>query len=132
MPSNIAQADLIRTTYARAGLNIDDPKDRPQFFHAHGTGTPAGDPQESQAISTAFFANDKISDTIYAGSIKTIIGCIYFILSFNFRPLSALLKLKDGFYPSDVTLNSQYSAGVWFTDLECCTDTQRVRQVSLV
>ena len=37
MPSGKAQADLIQTTYARAGLDINDPKDRPQFFHAHGT-----------------------------------------------------------------------------------------------
>ncbi|GES65928.1 putative polyketide synthase [Aspergillus terreus] len=74
MPSNIAQANLIRTTYARAGLDINDPKDRPQFFHAHGTGTPAGDPQESEAISRAFFGNSNVTDTLYVGSIKTIIG----------------------------------------------------------
>ncbi|KAI1414159.1 putative equisetin synthetase [Hypoxylon sp. FL1857] len=74
MPSNIAQADLIRSTYARAGLDLNDPKDRPQFFHAHGTGTPAGDPQESEAISRAFFGNDKVTDMLYVGSIKTIIG----------------------------------------------------------
>ncbi|KAL5356525.1 hypothetical protein BJX96DRAFT_171691 [Aspergillus floccosus] len=74
MPSNIAQADLIRATYARAGLNINDPKDRPQFFHAHGTGTPAGDPQESEAISRAFFGNSNVTDTLYVGSIKTVIG----------------------------------------------------------
>ncbi len=74
MPSNIAQAELIRSTYARAGLNIKDPKDRPQFFHAHGTGTPAGDPQESEAISRAFFGQNNITDKLYVGSLKTIIG----------------------------------------------------------
>lgn len=37
MPSGAAQADLIRQTYLRAGLDINDPRDRPQFFHAHGT-----------------------------------------------------------------------------------------------
>lgn len=40
MPSNTAQANLILDTYARAGLNINDPKDHPQFFHAHGTVSP--------------------------------------------------------------------------------------------
>lgn len=74
MPNNIAQADLIRDTYARAGLNIDDVKDRPQFFHAHGTGTPAGDPQEAEAISRSFFRDRKVTDTLYVGSIKTILG----------------------------------------------------------
>ncbi|KGO47793.1 Acyl transferase/acyl hydrolase/lysophospholipase [Penicillium expansum] len=73
MPSATAQATLIRETYARAGLDIDKPEDRPQFFHAHGTGTPAGDPQEAEAISEAFYGNGA-SDKLYVGSIKTIIG----------------------------------------------------------
>ncbi|KLU90396.1 hypothetical protein MAPG_10250 [Magnaporthiopsis poae ATCC 64411] len=51
MPSARAQAALIRSTYARAGLDINRPEDRSQFFHTHGTGTPAGDPQEAEAIS---------------------------------------------------------------------------------
>lgn len=76
MPNNVAQADLIRDTYARAGLNIQDPKDRPQFFHAHGTGTPAGDPQEAEAISRAFYDGGSTKDPLYVGSIKTVIGCV--------------------------------------------------------
>ena len=47
MPNNIAQTSLIRDTYGRAGLDLSNPMDRPQFFHAHGTGTKAGDPQEA-------------------------------------------------------------------------------------
>ncbi|KAL2167663.1 hypothetical protein VTG60DRAFT_964 [Thermothelomyces hinnuleus] len=74
MPNNIAQTDLIRDTYARAGLNINDPKDRPQFFHAHGTGTPAGDPQEAEAISRAFYDGGSCKDPLFVGSIKTVIG----------------------------------------------------------
>ncbi|KAI0102477.1 putative equisetin synthetase [Nemania sp. FL0031] len=73
MPSATAQATLIRETYARAGLDIEKPEDRPQFFHAHGTGTPAGDPQEAEAISKAFYSNGA-PDKLYVGSIKTIIG----------------------------------------------------------
>lgn len=38
MPSATAQADLIRSTYRRAGLDLANPKHRPQFFEAHGTG----------------------------------------------------------------------------------------------
>ena len=38
MPSPIAQAALIRDTYARAGLDIRKASDRPQYFEAHGTG----------------------------------------------------------------------------------------------
>ncbi|KAF5026791.1 hypothetical protein F66182_1075 [Fusarium sp. NRRL 66182] len=75
MPSNVAQAALIRSTYARAGLDLSRPDGRPQFFEAHGTGTPAGDPQEAEAISTAFFSNttEDMQD-LYVGSIKTVVG----------------------------------------------------------
>lgn len=38
MPSAVAQAALIRSTYSRAGLDISKASDRPQFFEAHGTG----------------------------------------------------------------------------------------------
>ncbi|KAI1304521.1 PKS-NRPS hybrid [Xylaria venustula] len=80
MPSPTAQEALIRSTYAKAGLDLSKRADRPQFFEAHGTGTPAGDPVEAQAISTAFFGaktNFKPSspdDTLFVGSIKTVIG----------------------------------------------------------
>jgi hybrid polyketide synthase/nonribosomal peptide synthetase ACE1 len=39
MPSSESQAALIRSTYAKAGLDITKESDRPQFFEAHGTGT---------------------------------------------------------------------------------------------
>ncbi|EFE41543.1 hybrid PKS-NRPS enzyme, putative [Trichophyton verrucosum HKI 0517] len=75
MPSNLAQTALIRETYKKAGLDPLDPNDQPQFFHAHGTGTPAGDPQEAEAISRAFFNDDQtVEKKLWVGSIKTIIG----------------------------------------------------------
>lgn len=39
MPNAEAQAALIATTYRRAGLDPRDPRDRCQYFEAHGTGT---------------------------------------------------------------------------------------------
>lgn len=42
-----------------------------------GTGTPAGDPIEAEAISTAFFkkaSTARTTDPLYVGSIKTVIG----------------------------------------------------------
>ncbi|KAJ5788789.1 hypothetical protein N7457_003779 [Penicillium paradoxum] len=81
MPNPVAQAQLIRTTYARAGLDLSKSSDRPQYFEAHGTGTPAGDPVEAEAISTAFFGktakyhrNVDQEPPLYVGSIKTVIG----------------------------------------------------------
>lgn len=40
MPGAPSQVDLIRQTYARAGLDCTNPSDRCQYFEAHGTGTP--------------------------------------------------------------------------------------------
>ncbi|KAL3421601.1 polyketide synthase peptide synthetase [Phlyctema vagabunda] len=79
MPSSTAQAALIRDTYARAGLDPLSKKDRCQYFEAHGTGTPAGDPQEASAVSSAFFKSGGKCEEggdhpLYIGSIKTIIG----------------------------------------------------------
>ncbi|KAL7928326.1 putative PKS-NRPS protein [Trichoderma chlorosporum] len=80
MPSPIAQAALIQETYRRAGLDLSRPSDRPQYFEAHGTGTPAGDPVESRAISTAFFGpksgfkRSPEDPKLIVGSIKTVIG----------------------------------------------------------
>jgi len=75
MPSAIAQKALIHATYAKAGPDI--PNDRPQYFEAHGTGTPAGDPVEAQAISSAFYDESitraATDDPLYVGSIKTVL-----------------------------------------------------------
>ncbi|KAJ5657110.1 type I iterative polyketide synthase [Penicillium longicatenatum] len=78
MPSSTAQLELIKSTYAQAGLDPSKrPEDRCQYFEAHGTGTLAGDPQEASAIYNAFFAqlNPPLeNDQLHVGSIKTVIG----------------------------------------------------------
>lgn len=83
MPSHSAQEALIRQVYKRAGLDPENNvSDRPQYFEAHGTGTPAGDPVEAQAIHNAFFGEAKSlprsesdeQEPLYVGSIKTVLG----------------------------------------------------------
>ncbi|KAJ5970419.1 polyketide synthase/peptide synthetase [Penicillium vulpinum] len=77
LPSATAQIDLIRDTYKRAGIDPLDPGGRCQFFEAHGTGTPAGDPLEARAVSTAFFPHAQPGEheqELFVGSIKTVIG----------------------------------------------------------
>ncbi|KAK8127322.1 polyketide synthase PksB [Apiospora sp. TS-2023a] len=77
MPNNAAQAALVQSCYARAGLDpLNRPEDRPQFFHAHGTGTQAGDAQEAEAISKSFFPDGASAprSKLLVGSIKTVIG----------------------------------------------------------
>ncbi|KAJ6080912.1 hypothetical protein N7499_005786 [Penicillium canescens] len=125
MPNPVAQADLIRTTYARAGLDLSKPSDRPQYFEAHGTGTPAGDPVEAEAISTAFFGKTanyhrKTSqeDPLYVGSIKTVIGHTEGTAGLA-AVLKASLALQHAVIPPNLLLN-ELSATVrpFYNDLE--------------
>ena len=76
MPSAIAQETLIRETYTRAGLDLAAVADRPQYFEAHGTGTPAGDPIEAEAIHNALGTQPRDSgeEPLFVGSIKTVLG----------------------------------------------------------
>ena len=89
MPSSSMQAALIKDTYTRAGLDPTKETDRCQYFEAHGTGTPAGDPQEAGAIHKVFFKDPADQEPIplstvsrqsdgenllYVGSIKTVVG----------------------------------------------------------
>ncbi|KAL2864983.1 putative polyketide synthase [Aspergillus lucknowensis] len=76
VPSSEAQTSLIRDSYMRAGLDTSNPRDRPQYFEAHGTGTKAGDPREAAAIYAAFFSKpeDRERGILHVGSIKTVIG----------------------------------------------------------
>ncbi|KAI8151832.1 hypothetical protein K4K49_009694 [Colletotrichum sp. SAR 10_70] len=76
MPSASAQRALIHKVYKKAGLDPGNPAHWPQYIEAHGTGTPAGDPVEAEALSTAFLGSGSAakSGTIYTGSIKTVLG----------------------------------------------------------
>ena len=77
MPSAQAQAELIRKAYSNVGLDVRNPRDKPQFFEAHGTGTKAGDPQEAEAIWSSFFGPDagiQQKHPLYVGGIKTVVG----------------------------------------------------------
>lgn len=111
MPSHTAQSALIRDTYLRAGLDVNDPLDRPQFFHAHGTGTQAGDPQESEAISTALFPNGSPDGKkLYVGSIKTVIGHTEGTAGLA-SLIGTSLAMKNGIVPPNLHFN-QLSAKV--------------------
>lgn len=68
-PSQAAQEELIHECYRRAEL---DPRDT-QYFEAHGTGTPTGDPIEARAIATVFGGSSRV-EALRIGSVKTNIG----------------------------------------------------------
>lgn len=57
---------MIRSAYQKAGL---DPSET-SYVECHGTGTPAGDPIELQAISQALVTRCKRSLPLLVGSVS--------------------------------------------------------------
>src|SRR5271166_6483178 len=68
LPSESAQASLLRTVYHNAGIAPDELA----FFEMHGTGTAAGDPIEAAAVGYSLGQSRSIPLPI--GSVKTNIG----------------------------------------------------------
>jgi phthiocerol/phenolphthiocerol synthesis type-I polyketide synthase C len=68
LPSEAAQASLLRSVYSRAGVAPEELA----FFEMHGTGTPAGDPIEAAAVGHSL--GQSRSDPLPIGSVKTNIG----------------------------------------------------------
>ena len=61
---------MIRDVYNAAGL---DPLDT-EYVECHGTGTQAGDPQETGALARVFSPKRSLETPLRVGSIKTNIG----------------------------------------------------------
>ncbi|CAM1507705.1 Fc.00g045530.m01.CDS01 [Cosmosporella sp. VM-42] len=70
MPNGAAQAELIRSVYDSAGLDVNDTG----YVEAHGTGTKVGDPIEAAALHSVFGTGRSPKDPLYIGSIKSNIG----------------------------------------------------------
>ncbi|KAF7590501.1 hypothetical protein BBP40_002798 [Aspergillus hancockii] len=102
VPSSEAQAALIRRTYARAGLDLANPADRPQFFEAHGTGTKVKDTKKAAAIHSTFGGLD--SDPLYIELIKTVIGHTEGAAGIA-SLLKASLSLQAGVIPPNLLFN---------------------------
>jgi acyl transferase domain-containing protein len=69
-PSQSAQIELMRECYRRAGLSPSGT----QYFEAHGTGTPTGDPIEARSIAAVFGPHTGRTEPLRIGSVKTNIG----------------------------------------------------------
>jgi acyl transferase domain-containing protein len=70
MPNGEAQAELIRSVYGSAGLDVRDTG----YVEAHGTGTKVGDPIEARALQSVFGEGRTKKEPLYLGSIKSNIG----------------------------------------------------------
>ncbi|KAG6003604.1 putative Hybrid PKS-NRPS biosynthetic cluster [Claviceps maximensis] len=110
MPSAEAQSALIRATYRRAGLDPTRASDRCQYFEAHGTGTPAGDPIEAEAVHRSFFGDKERPEPsepkLLVGSIKTIIGHTE-----STAGIAGILKV------SQALQHGQIPPNLWFNNL---------------
>ncbi|KAK2038771.1 beta-ketoacyl synthase domain-containing protein [Colletotrichum somersetense] len=107
VPSSEAQVALIRSTYEKCGLDWRKMEDRCQYFEAHGTGTQAGDPKEARAIRDAFFSPDadgSSKDTLFVGSIKTVIGHLEGAAGLA-GLLKAALAVQHGLIPPNLHFN---------------------------
>ncbi|WP_257234747.1 type I polyketide synthase [Streptomyces sp. JV178] len=69
LPSSTAQQALLREVYHAAGLVPDDVA----YLEAHGTGTPAGDPLEAEAIGRVL-GRGRSRDALPIGSVKSNLG----------------------------------------------------------
>lgn len=75
-PSYSSQETLIRSTKQLARISTN----HVEYLEAHGTGTPAGDPQEARAISSVYFSKEenqkdkRIIGPLLVGSVKTNMG----------------------------------------------------------
>jgi len=110
-PSREAQEALIRECYYKAGI---DPLET-QYFEAHGTGTPTGDPIEARAIAAVFQPGRSAGEALRIGSIKTNIG--------HTEPTSGLasiikvvLALEKGMIPPSINFekpNAKLALDEW-------------------
>lgn len=70
VPGAAAQASLLRSVYARAGI---DPQSL-AYLEAHGTGTAVGDPIEARALIDVVSGQRPADRPLLIGSVKTNIG----------------------------------------------------------
>ncbi|KAK4215364.1 hypothetical protein QBC37DRAFT_459225 [Rhypophila decipiens] len=70
-PSGAMQAAAIRDAYANAGITTFDDT---AFLECHGTGTPAGDPEEVHGAGSVFSPTRDAQRPLVIGSIKSNLG----------------------------------------------------------
>ncbi|WP_246430622.1 type I polyketide synthase [Streptomyces rectiverticillatus] len=96
LPNPRAQEALLTSVYEQAGVDPDDVV----YLEAHGTGTPAGDPAECEAVGRALGARRR-TGALPIGSVKSNLG--------HLEPASgmaglfkALLVLRHGRIPASL------------------------------
>ncbi|GII04041.1 type I polyketide synthase [Planobispora takensis] len=95
LPNPRAQERLLREVYGEAGVDADELV----YFEAHGTGTPAGDPVECEAVGRAL--GRRRSRVLPIGSVKTNLGHLEAAAGVA-GLLKAVLVLRHGVIPASL------------------------------
>jgi len=111
-PSQVAQEELLRQVYAKAGVAPD----QVTYIEAHGTGTQAGDPVETNAIGHVLGQTRQFAKPLMVGSVKTNIGHLEAgagIAGF----IKACLVIKHGIVPANLHFENP-NPKIPFTELK--------------
>lgn len=109
----------------------------PPHFRTHadfpGTGTPAGDPQEAEAVSSAFFgdrARGPEEEHLYVGSVKTVIGHTEGTAGIA-GLLKASLAVQNGIIPPNLLFeNLSPKVEPFYNDLRILTSAKHWPQLA--
>jgi acyl transferase domain-containing protein/NADPH:quinone reductase-like Zn-dependent oxidoreductase/SAM-dependent methyltransferase/acyl carrier protein len=96
LPNGVAQASLLETVYKSGGIAPDDVC----YIEAHGTGTPAGDPIECDAIGRVLGQSRHAHLPLPIGSVKSNVGHLE-PASGLVGVLKCLLALQHGTIPAN-------------------------------
>ncbi|KAK8008836.1 Type I Iterative PKS [Apiospora marii] len=111
LPSAEAQIRNIRSVYDRAGLTPD----QTAFVECHGTGTPAGDHRELQAVSESLCQQRSAESPIYVGSVKTNVGHLEGCAGVA-GMIKSILSLEHGIIPQHLNFQAPGSHRIDFAE----------------
>lgn len=111
LPSAEAQIRNIRGVYERAGLSPE----QTAFVECHGTGTPAGDHRELQAISGALCQNRSADAPVYVGSVKVNLGHLEGCAGVA-GMIKSILTIEHGIIPKHLNFEAPGSHRINFSE----------------
>ncbi|RPF40442.1 acyl transferase domain-containing protein [Streptomyces sp. Ag109_G2-6] len=105
VPSRVAQEEVIRLAYERAGTPVGDV----DYVELHGTGTRVGDPVEAAALGAVLGAGRDASNPLLVGSVKTNIGHLEAAAGIA-GLLKTLLALRHRTLPASLNFETPHPA----------------------
>ncbi|KAJ7223452.1 hypothetical protein GGX14DRAFT_540253 [Mycena pura] len=110
VPNGVVQEECIKRAYERSGLRPSDA----DYVELHATGTPVGDPIETN-VSGRLFAKDKLEDgPVVVGAVKGNIGHLE-VAAFLAALVKACLIFEHGTIPPSVNFSQPATTINWET-----------------